>query len=86
METKLLTPAEVAERLRVTERTVYMWLREAKLPGRKLGKLWRIRPEDLDTFLEEDAWEPDDELSPEDLAAAREGIEAIRRGQDDFAR
>ena len=52
MNEKLLTPEQVAERLQVTERTVYAWLRRGNLPALKLGRLWRIRPEDLETFLE----------------------------------
>ena len=42
----------MAERLQVTERTVYGWLRRGKLPALKLGRLWRVRPEDLEGFLE----------------------------------
>jgi len=52
MTEKLLTPEQVAERLQVTERTVYGWLRRGTLPALKLGRLWRIRPEDLEAFLE----------------------------------
>ena len=52
MNEKLLTPEQVAERLQVTERTVYGWLRRGRLPALKLGRLWRIRPEDLEAFLE----------------------------------
>ena len=52
MNEKLLTPEQVAKRLQVTEWTVYGWLRRGKLPALKLGRLWRIRPEDLETFLE----------------------------------
>ena len=36
----------------VRERTVYGWLRRGKLPALKLGRLWRIRREDLEAFLE----------------------------------
>ncbi len=49
---QLLTPAQVGERLQVTERTVYQWLRDGQLVGHKLGRLWRIRPEDLEAFLD----------------------------------
>ncbi len=49
---QLLTPAQVGERLQVTERTVYQWLRDGRLAGLKLGRLWRVRPEDLEAFLE----------------------------------
>ena len=52
MNEKLLTPAQVAERLQITERTVYEWIRGGKLPALKLGRLWRIWPEDLEAFLE----------------------------------
>ena len=52
MKDQLLTPAQVGERLQVTERTVYQWLRDRRLAGLKLGRLWRIRSEDLEAFLE----------------------------------
>ncbi len=51
MTEKLLTPEQVAERLQVTERTVYRWLTEGRLKGVRLGRLWRIRPEAFDAFL-----------------------------------
>jgi excisionase family DNA binding protein len=51
MEKKLLTPAQVAERLQVTERTVYTWLRGGRLRGLRAGRLWRVREEDLEAFL-----------------------------------
>jgi len=49
---QLLTPAQVGERLQVTERTVYQWLRDGRLVGLKLGRLWRVRSEDLEEFLD----------------------------------
>ena len=52
MNEKLLTPAQVAERLQITERTVYEWIRDGKLTALKLGRLWRIRQDDLEAFLE----------------------------------
>jgi excisionase family DNA binding protein len=88
MADTLLTPEQVAQRLQVTERTVYKWLSEGRLKGTKLGRLWRIRPEDLEAYLDpngrngDDADEEydDEPLSAEDWAAIREGIDAIRRG------
>lgn len=48
METpEFLTPAEVAERLKVTERTVYNWLRKGILTGQKFGGIWRVRATSL---------------------------------------
>ncbi|WP_272999437.1 helix-turn-helix domain-containing protein [Hydrogenibacillus schlegelii] len=61
---RLLTPEEVAERLRVTRRSVYEWLRTGRLRGLKAGTRWRIRPEDLERFLSE---EDEDEPTAEEL-------------------
>ena len=52
---QLLTPAQVAERLQIFERTVTRWLREGYLRGFKLGKEWRIAPTDLEEFMESHA-------------------------------
>jgi excisionase family DNA binding protein len=51
-EMELLTPEQVAQRLQVKARTVQDWLRSGRLVGLKLGKLWRIRPNDLAAFLD----------------------------------
>lgn len=51
MSEQLLTPEEVAQLLRVTEQTVYNWLRAGELAGLKAGRLWRIRSEALEQFL-----------------------------------
>lgn len=49
---QFLTPAQVADKLQVTRRTVYNWLRSGKLRGAKLsGDNW-LTPEDaLGEFL-----------------------------------
>ena len=54
----LLTPAQVAERIQIQERTVTRWLRQGYLSGYKLGKEWRIAPDDLETFLDGHANRP----------------------------
>jgi excisionase family DNA binding protein len=48
---KILTVEQAAERLQVTPRTVYEWLRSGKIPGRKLGKVWRMSEEAILEFL-----------------------------------
>jgi len=48
----LLTPAQVSEYLQIDQYKVNRWLREACLRGYKIGREWRIAPEDLETFLE----------------------------------
>ncbi len=57
---KLLTPLDVADRLQVNERTVNIWLRKGRLRGFKIGKEWRISPDDLQAFLEASANKPMD--------------------------
>jgi len=48
---KMLTPKQAAERMQIRESTVLAWLRGRKMPGMKVGRVWRIREEDLDGFI-----------------------------------
>lgn len=49
----LLKTKEVARRLGVTSRTVSKWIRDGELKAIKLnGRVWRVREEDLDEFIE----------------------------------
>ena len=57
---KLLTPTDVANRLQVNRRVVTLWLRKGHLRGFKVGKEWRISPDDLQAFLEASANMPPD--------------------------
>jgi excisionase family DNA binding protein len=50
---KLLTPEQVADRLQVTVQTIYTWIRSGYLPSIKVGRLWRIRPDDLEDFIKQ---------------------------------
>ncbi len=43
--------ARVAEYLGVSERTVYNRVRKRELPAIKVGRLWRVRPSDLERWL-----------------------------------
>jgi len=40
MAEKLLTPEEVAEHLAVSPKSIRKWLREGKLKGVRVGRLW----------------------------------------------
>lgn len=47
------TPEELAEKLKVTRRAVYKWLKEKRLNASKFGgKIWRISEADLEAFYE----------------------------------
>lgn len=48
---KLYTPEEIAELLRCTPRCVYNYLRQGKMPGRKLGGRWLVLEDDLHAYL-----------------------------------
>lgn len=46
-----ITPEQVAEMLKVSTGVVLQWLRQKKIPGVKIGNVWRIEEERLNTFL-----------------------------------
>lgn len=52
MKDKLLTLKEVAERLRVSERSVFRYIHSGKLVASKIG-YWRISEKDLKDFLKQ---------------------------------
>lgn len=49
---KLLTIQQVADLFAVPLSTMYKLAREKKVPGLKIGKHWRFKPELIETFLE----------------------------------
>lgn len=51
LEREILTPEQVADYLQVQPRTVLEWLRTGRLPGAKIGRLWRVRRHALEGFL-----------------------------------
>lgn len=63
MSAELLTLAEVARRLRVSDDTVYRLAASGKLPGTKVGRAWRFRADAISTLL------PEQEVDPEAPAA-----------------
>jgi excisionase family DNA binding protein len=52
---ELYTPEEIAQRLKVTRRTVYTWLKDGDLQAMKAGKGWRISPAQLEAFIQRSA-------------------------------
>lgn len=48
----LLTPEQVAGILQVHILTIYGYIREGKLDAIRLGRSYRITPQDLDQFIE----------------------------------
>ncbi len=48
-----LTPHEVSELLQVSVYTVRRWIKQGELPAYKVGRLWRIKKGDLNTWLDQ---------------------------------
>jgi excisionase family DNA binding protein len=72
---RLLTPEQVAERLQISRVTVMDFLRKGRLKGHRVGRLWRIKEEDLEVFLEGEPTEED----LEDAKALNEALADPRR-------
>ncbi|HFJ9245023.1 TPA: helix-turn-helix domain-containing protein [Bacillus cereus] len=48
------TIKEVAQHLKVSERTIHNWIKEGHLGSYKVGRLTRISKEQLDDYLQKD--------------------------------
>ncbi len=49
---KLYTIDEIAEILKVTQRTIYNYIKCGSLKAIKIGKYWRVKHSDFEQFLE----------------------------------
>ncbi len=53
MTDEILTLKEVAEYLKLAEKTAYRLAAEGKLPGFKVGGSWRFKADDIERWIEE---------------------------------
>jgi excisionase family DNA binding protein len=53
MEDEIFTLQDVADYLKLAERTVYGYAQKGILPGIKICSAWRFRKADIDRWLEE---------------------------------
>ena len=53
MTEEIMTLKEVAQYLKLTEKTAYRLAAEKKLPGFKVGGSWRFKMSDLEAWIEE---------------------------------
>lgn len=58
MNAQLLTAGEVADLLRVSTMTVYRLIRGGELPAVRVGRSYRVRSVDLDSYLEAQLVDP----------------------------
>lgn len=59
MSERLLTAAEVADRLRVSTMTIYRLIRAGELPAVRVGRNYRVREPDLEAYLESQIVDPE---------------------------
>ena len=52
MTNEIMTLKEVADYLKLAEKTAYRLAAEGKLPGFKVGGSWRFKREDIATWIE----------------------------------
>jgi excisionase family DNA binding protein len=52
MQDEILTLPEVAQLLKVAEKTVYTMAQRRELPAFKVGGQWRFKREDIDQWIE----------------------------------
>jgi len=53
MSDEILTLKEVAEYLKLAEKTAYRLAADGKLPGFKVGGSWRFKESDIEKWIEE---------------------------------
>ena len=44
---------EIAEHLGVSKDTIYGWVTSKGMPGHKVGRLWKFKKDDVDTWIRE---------------------------------
>lgn len=65
MSSDVMTLPEVAEYLRLTEKTTYRLAADGTLPGFKVGGSWRFRQIDIDAWIEAKKAEAKQSIKPE---------------------
>ncbi len=53
MNDEILTLKEVAEYLKLAEKTAYRLAADGKLPGFKVGGSWRFKQTDIESWIED---------------------------------
>jgi len=80
---EILTIKEVAELLRVGEKTTYTMAKDGKLPAFKVGGQWRFRRLDIDAWIQDRVASDTSRSSHDDSGRAQDaagGRSGARRG------
>lgn len=89
---KIYTPEDIGQIFHLATKTIREWLRQKKLRGIKLGKVWRIPESYLEEyieklkdqeFIEKLEFSPidDEELTDEEIHTIKEGEKAIKENR-----
>ena len=52
MDTEIMTIKEIAEYLKITEKTAYRLAAEGRIPGFKVGGAWRFRQSEVEAWID----------------------------------
>ena len=55
MNDPMMDSQQVADYLKIAHATVVHWAKAGKLPAMKIGKFWRFRRHDIETWLDQQA-------------------------------
>ncbi|MBE9508892.1 MAG: helix-turn-helix domain-containing protein [Chloroflexi bacterium] len=68
-ENNLMDIKQVAAYLQINEATAYSWAQKGRLPGIKIGRIWRFRREDIEAWLDQNMQGPRPAKQAEQQAA-----------------
>ena len=71
MEDTILTIEEVANYLRVSDRTVYDWAQRGEIPAGKIGTVWRFKKSEVEKWVNE-------RLSPSAIGRTRDDVVQVK--------
>lgn len=57
MDTQIMTIKEIAEYLKITEKTAYRLAGQGRIPGFKVGGAWRFRQSEVEAWIDQQSAE-----------------------------
>ncbi len=82
---KTITVEQAADRLQVKPNTIRTWIKQGRIPGRKIGRVYRIPEQALDRLMS-GAETPPEQRKPIDALSLLGKYKQPGRSLDDFLR
>jgi excisionase family DNA binding protein len=76
---EILTIKQVADYLKVTERTIYRLAAAKKIPAFKVGGTWRLSRADIDSWIKQQSMEPLDTVREKEDSANSQSDKGERK-------